>query len=74
MSVTSYEIDVAEEVVIAEHFRNETEITNRLRPHSRQIYSLSSASSSTKVQSSMVEYHTLVAYGHVMWLSGRSNH
>ena len=32
-----------------------------------------SSSSSSKVQSSMVEYHALVVYGHVTWLSGRSN-
>ena len=29
---------------------------------------------SSKVQSSMVEYHALVAYGHATWLSGHSNH
>ena len=32
------------------------------------------SSSSSKVQSSMVEYHTLVVYGHMTWLSARSNY
>ena len=32
------------------------------------------SSSSSKVQSLMIEYHALVVYGHVTWLSGRSNH
>jgi len=35
---------------------------------------LTSSSSSSKVQSSMVEYHALVTCGHVTWLSGCSNH
>ena len=39
-----------------------------------QIWVTLSSSSSSKVQSSMVEYHALVTYGHVTWLSGRSNH
>jgi len=46
-------------------------LTHRMQGKQRasSVANVYSSSSSSKVQSSMVEYHALVAYGHMAWLS-----